>query len=216
MILGIYAVSLGLQRAACMSALVNPLLITLGAVVVCLCWSGTNVESFQNAVRILDFLLGTAVVALAVPLHGLLRRFGARAVMLAPAIILGSIASTYTAIKTATWLGASQVSVATVAPRTATSAIAAELSRLLGGLPAATILLCIISGILGAMVGPLVMKVTGVLSPSARGLAYGTASHAIGAARAFSESEETGSWATLAMCLNAVVATLMVRLLMDR
>jgi putative effector of murein hydrolase len=47
-------------------------------------------------------------------------------------------------------------------------------------------------------------------SPTARGVALGTASHGIATARAFSECELAGCCASLAMSLNAILTALLV------
>jgi putative effector of murein hydrolase len=73
-----------------------------------------------------------------------------------------------------------------------------------------TATLTILTGIIGAIVGPYILNLCGIRAPEARGLALGVASHGIATARAFSESEVAGSFAGLGMALNAVLTALAV------
>lgn len=205
----IYVAASAIQRIAGGSALLNPLLLSICAVAVLLKVTQTPYERFRDAVAILDFLLGTAVVALGVPLYGLLRRFGVTVLVMLPALVTGSICGTELAIGLSRILDASPLAIATISPRTATAAIAAEISRLSGGIPSATAIACIASGILGAVIGPFALNAVGAKDPCARGIAFGTASHGIGTSQAFAESEETGAWSTLAMCLNGALTALL-------
>lgn len=208
--IAIYAFANFVQRLGRGSPLLNPLLLTICAIAVLLDATGTSYQRYQASVAILDFLLGTAIVALGVPLHGLLVRFGAGAISILPALVIGSVCGTELAIEMTHLLGGSPMAVSTIAPQTATAAIAAEISGLTGGVPSATAVVCIASGIIGAVFGPYVLRMVGADSARARGIAYGTASHGVGTSRAFGESEETGAWSTLAMCVNGALAALLV------
>ncbi len=83
----------------------------------------------------------------------------------------------------------------------------------LGGLPSLTAILVILTGILGAMIGPLILNFLGIKNKKARGLAIGTASHGIGTARAYQINKTAGTFAGLAMGLNALATALLLPLL---
>jgi putative effector of murein hydrolase len=83
----------------------------------------------------------------------------------------------------------------------------------LGGLPSLTAVLVILTGIVGAMLGPLVLNLIGVRDWAARGLAMGTASHGIGTARALQVSEVAGAFSGLAMGLNALATAILLPLI---
>jgi putative effector of murein hydrolase len=83
----------------------------------------------------------------------------------------------------------------------------------LGGLPSLTAVLVILTGMLGAMLGPFVMTRLGVTDWRARGLAMGTASHGIGTARAVQVNPVAGAFAGLAMGLNALATALLLPIL---
>lgn len=206
----LFFAAVALQRLCKKSNLVNPTLISLVCIVGLLGATGTSPQAYRAALAPLDFLLGTCIVALAVPLHSLIRRFGMELLRYLPALVAGSIAGTISCIAIAVTLGVTPQGLATVAPKTATTGIAIEIARLSGGLPSAAALICIVTSLIGAAVGPWILAACGVTSPAARGLAYGTTSHGVGTAHAFTESEETGAWSTLAMCLNGILTAVLV------
>ena len=83
----------------------------------------------------------------------------------------------------------------------------------LGGLPSLTAVLVILTGILGATLGPFMLNVLRIRSWPARGLAIGVASHGIGTARALQINEVAGAFSGLAMGLNALATAALLPLL---
>jgi putative effector of murein hydrolase len=83
----------------------------------------------------------------------------------------------------------------------------------LGGLPSLTAVLVILTGILGAVIGPMVLNLLRIRDWRARGLALGTASHGIGTARALQVNELAGAFSGLAMGLNALATAILLPVL---
>ena len=82
------------------------------------------------------------------------------------------------------------------------------ISRELGGEPALTAVLVIITGILGAVLVTPLFDALKINVWEARGFAVGLAAHGIGTARAFQVNPVAGLFAGLAMALNAVLTAL--------
>src|SRR2546426_589737 len=72
-------------------------------------------------------------------------------------------------------------------PNPPAGAVWMEIPRRVGGPPAVTATLTILTGIIGAVAGPYVLDICGIRGPEARGFALGVASHGIATARAFTE-----------------------------
>jgi len=87
------------------------------------------------------------------------------------------------------------------------------ISEQLGGLPSLTAVIVILTGIIGAMLGPLLLNWLKIGDGAARGLAMGTASHGIGTARALQDSEVAGAFSGLAMGLNALATAIILPIL---
>ena len=206
----LYAGSCTLHRRLGKAPIANPTLLTIAALVVILACCGVPYKAYFESVAVLQYLLGTAVVALALPLYRNANRLHGRYASMALALVAGSLASIFVGLAVAMLAHASASTVLSLAPKSATAAVSMEISRLIGGAPAVTATLTIMTGIIGAVGGPYVLNALRIHAPEARGFAMGVASHGIATARAFTESEVAGSFAGLGMVLNAVLTALIV------
>ena len=155
-------------------------------------------------------LVVAATVALAVPLYLNARKLREMAWAIGIGLFLGSLVAVFSAVLIGRALGLSDVILLSLAPKSVTTPIAMGISEKIGGLPALTAVLVIVTGILGAVLGPGFLQRIGVRERSIQGFAIGLASHGIGTARAFLVDDETGAFSGLAMGLNAVVTALLV------
>ena len=117
------------------------------------------------------------------------------------------------AVAVAALLGAGPATLASLAPKSATTPIAMGVAQAIGGIPALTAVLVILTGIIGAIAVTPLMNRLGVRDPAARGFAAGVAAHGIGTARAFQVSETAGTYAGLGLALNGLATSLLVPLL---
>jgi predicted murein hydrolase (TIGR00659 family) len=206
----LYVGSSALNRRLNKAPIANPTLLTIAALVVILACSGVPYKTYFDGVAILHYLLGTAVVALALPLYRNAGRLRGRFVGMGLALVAASLASILVGLSVAILAHASASTVLSLAPKSATAAVSMEISRLIGGAPAVTATLTIMTGIIGAVGGPYVLNASRISTPEARGFAMGVASHGIATARAFTEGEVAGSFAGLGMVLNAILTALVV------
>jgi putative effector of murein hydrolase len=153
---------------------------------------------------------------LALPLYRNARRLKGRCIGMAAALMAGSLASIVIGLSVATLAHASASTVLSLAPKSATAAVSMEIPRLIGGAPAVTATLTILTGIIGAVAGPYALALLRIRAPEARGFAMGVASPGIATARAFTEGEIAGSFAGLGMVLNAILTGLIVPPLVHR
>jgi putative effector of murein hydrolase len=159
-------------------------------------------------------MLGPATVALAVPLIAQWRQVKRLIVPIAAALVAGSVTAIASAVVCAWALGASQQTVASLAPKSVTTPIAMGIAEAIGGIPTLTAVLVILTGIIGAMSVTPLMNALGVKDYAARGFAAGVASHGIGTARAFQVSEIAGTFAGLGMALNGLLTAILAPMLM--
>ncbi len=206
----VYLAADALQRRLGGRALANPVLLAVAAIVALLAATGTSYTAYFDGAQFVHFLLGPAVVALAIPLHRELARIRARAFALAAALVAGSATAAVTAIVAARALGGSRETILSLAPKSTTAPVAMGIAEKLGGLPSLTAALVILTGMLGAVLGPGTLRVLRVRDPAAIGFALGVASHGIGTARAFQLDPRAGAFAALGMGLNALVTALLV------
>ncbi len=192
------------------SPLFNPVLIAVLVVVAVLLLTGTSYQTYFQGAQFVHFLLGPATVALAVPLYRQLERVRRSAAAISVSLLVGSLTASLSAIGLVWLLGGGRDSIVSIAPKSVTAPVAMGISEQLGGLPSLTAVLVILTGILGAMLGPPVMNWLGVKDWAARGLAMGVAAHGIGTARALQVNEVAGAFAGLAMGLNALATSVLV------
>ncbi len=205
-----FAASSWLYRRLNKAPVANPTLLTIAALVMMLVGLGVPYKTYFESVAIIHYVLGTAVVALALPLYRNVGRLRGRRRGMAAALVAGSLTSILVGLSVAILAHASTSTVLSLAPKSATAAVSMEISRIIGGAPAVTATLTILTGIIGAIAGPYVLNILRVVEPEARGFAMGVASHGIATARAFSEGEVAGSFAGLGMVLNAILTALVV------
>jgi predicted murein hydrolase (TIGR00659 family) len=212
--LGAWLAADGLSRAAGRNPLVNPVMIAVALVAALLFATGTDYQTYFNGAQFVHFLLGPATVALGVPLYrnlGLVRR---DLLPMAASLLVGAVVAILSAVGIAAAMGVPHTILVSLAPKSVTAGIAMAVSESLGGIPSLTAALVIITGIIGAIMVTPLMNALGIRDYAARGFAVGLASHGIGTARAFAVSSVAGTFAGIAMGLNAVVTALLVPVLL--
>ncbi|MGZ4161729.1 MAG: LrgB family protein, partial [Neobacillus sp.] len=93
--------------------------------------------------------------------------------------------------------------VVSILPRSITTPIAIEVSKEIGGLPTLTTVFVILTGVIGGVIGPMVIKGLSIKTPIAKGLALGMAAHGAGTNKAMEYGEQEGTFSTLAMIFAA-------------
>lgn len=193
--------------------LLNPVLVAVAVVVGILMLTGTDYATYFEGAQFVHFLLGPATVSLAVPLYRQLDKVRQSGLAILVSVLTGSVTASLSAILIARFLGSPEQVLASLAPKSVTAPVAMAIAETLGGWPSLAAAVVILTGITGAMLGPLVLNLIGVRDWRARGLALGTASHGIGTARALQVNEVAGAFAGLAMGLNALATALFLPLL---
>ena len=193
--------------------LANPVAIAVLIVTGAITAIGMPYPKYFEGAQFVHFLLGTATVALAVPIHQGLKELRGRVVPLFAALLAGGTLSIASAVATARWLGADEAIVGGFYAKSVTAPIAMGVAERIGASPTLTAVFAITTGILGAALARFVLDVVGSKAWWQRGFALGIAAHGIGTARAFSVNEEAGRYASLAMGLHGILGALLIPLL---
>ncbi len=191
----------------------HPVPIAVALLIATLRTTHTAYETYFDGAQFVHFLLGPATVALAVPLYQ--NRAEVRRVLLPMllALLAGSATAIVSAVGIARLLGASDQTLLSLAPKSATTPIAMGISEQLGGLPSLTAALVIATGIFGAVVVTPLLDLLRIRDWRGRGFAAGVAAHGLGAARAFQVHELAGTFAGIALALNGIATALLAPLL---
>lgn len=192
----------------------NPTLIAIVLVVVAINVTGVPYATYLRGAGFIQFLLAPTVVLLAVPLYRQTALIRASGGLIAAALLVGLPTGILSAVGIAWALGASKVTLLSLAPKSVTAGIAVGISEAIGGVPALTAVLVVSTGITGAIAGPVIQRWLRVEDDRVTGLAIGISSHGIGTARALQISEVAGAFAGLGMSLNGVLTGVLLPLAM--
>ncbi|GAA5787002.1 membrane protein [Chitiniphilus shinanonensis] len=203
-----------LFRAGGRFALLNPVLLSILALIAILHGFGVSYADYFAGAQMIHLLLGPATVALAMPLYLNLHHVRAWLVPLTLALAVGCVVGMVSALALGQLFGLSPATLLSFAPKSVTTPIAMALAAHQGGIPALTANVVILTGVLGAVAGLPLMRWLKVDDPMVQGFALGVAAHGIGTARALQESETAGAFGGLAMGLNAVLTSLLLPLIL--
>ncbi|MGM3176108.1 CidB/LrgB family autolysis modulator [Dickeya lacustris] len=195
------------------SPLLNPLLVAMAVLIPFLLVSHIPYARYFNGSQVLNSLLQPAVVALAFPLYEQLHQIRARWKSIISVCVLGSVVAMISGTWIALRLGASPAIAASILPKSVTTPIAMAVGGSLGGIPAISAVCVIFVGILGAVFGHLLLNAMRIHTKASRGLAMGTAAHALGTARCAELDYEEGAFSSLALVLCGIITSLLAPLL---
>ncbi len=93
-------------------------------------------------------------------------------------------------------------------PKSVTTPIAIEVSRSLGGMPSVTVAAVVVTGILGAILCPVLIRVFRIRNPIAAGVGIGTSSHAMGTSKAVELGEVQGAMSGISIGVAGILTVL--------
>ncbi|WP_432514597.1 LrgB family protein [Kineococcus sp. SYSU DK001] len=196
-----------LHRRLGRPALLAPVLVAMVVVSVALELLGITYAEYLASVSVLTLLLGPATVALALPLLRSGRALLADRLAVLVTLVVTGVVSVGVTVGSLVLLGAPDDLVRTTLPRSVTTPVALTVGETIGANTTLAVVLTLVSGVLGATVGPWLLDRVHVHDPRARGFAIGVVSHGIGTSRALAESDAAGGWSSAAMVLNALAMT---------
>ncbi|MCB8821505.1 LrgB family protein [Microvirga rosea] len=208
--LGAYVVADRISHATKRNPLCNPVLMAVVLIALVLWGTATSYPVYFEGAKFVHFLLGPATVALAIPLYEN-RRIVMRALLpMLMALVIGSVTAIVSAVWIAQLLGVPRQILVSLAPKSVTAPVAMGITETLGGDPALTAILVMLTGVIGSIMVTPLMNALGMTDWRARGFSVGLASHGIGTARAFQVHSLAGTFAGIAMALNALVTALLL------
>lgn len=176
--------------------------------------SGHSYISYEKETRWLVWLLGPAVVALAIPVWHRRALIRANLLPLAIVIIVSVLFSVFTIKLLLAPFALDPAVVKSLTLKSITAPVAREISAENGGVDALTAIGVMFSGIMGATLGPWILKIARITDPKATGLALGCGSHGIGTARAIELGETQGAFASIGMSCSAIASSVLCPLIL--
>jgi len=180
-------------------SLFNQLLIAIALVICFLVAFNIDFEDYNNGAKFINMFLGPATVILAVPLYKQLELLKKHSKAILIGVLLGSVIGMFSVMALSYILGLDAMLIKSLLPKSVTTPIGIELSTQLGGIVPITVLAIILSGIIGAVMGPSICKAFKITDKVAIGVSIGTAAHAVGTTKALELGETEGAMSGLSI-----------------
>ena len=186
----------------------NPLLVAIILVIAFLKATGITYTDYNEGASYISYFLTPATVCLAIPLYKQLELLKRNLTAVATAITAGVIGSVVSVYVMSMIFKLEHVHYVSLLPKSITTAIGMGISEELGGIVTITVAAIIITGIIGNMFGDVICRLCGIRHPIATGLAIGTASHAMGTAKAMEIGEIEGAMSSLSIAVSGLMTVI--------
>ncbi|MCF2616048.1 LrgB family protein [Oscillibacter valericigenes] len=187
----------------------NSMLITVALIIAVLTVFHIPYEDYYQGGSLINLFLGPATACMAVTVYAkmdLLKKYWLP-------VLAGCLAGTVTSIGSILVLsrlfGLDKDMTASLLPKSVTTPIATAVSEGHGGIVPITVAAVIVTGILGNLAAPFLVKLFRVKDPVAAGLGIGTCSHALGTAKALEMGETEGAMSGLAVGICGIFTALL-------
>jgi predicted murein hydrolase (TIGR00659 family) len=188
-----------------------------GATMVALLLPRLNIDYqvYLEGNQLLMFWLGPATVALAVPLYQQFHLIRKMALPILLTCAFGAAFAAGSAVLIAYFLGASDVTMLSLAPKSVTTPIAMELANEIGGLATLAAGCVALTAVSAMCLAPLVFRLLKIEDPQIWGFCLGITAHGMGTARAFEMSPTAGAFSSLAMCLTGAFSAALIPIVVN-
>lgn len=189
-------------------AIFNPLLVAIALVIAVLLVFDIDYSAYYASAKYLNWLLTPATVCLAIPLHQQLRLLRNNLKAVLAGILAGTLASMGCVLAMALFFRMDHAQYVTLLPKSVTTAIGMPLAQKLGGDASIAAVVIIITGVLGNIFAEGFLKLIGVKERIAKGVAIGTASHAVGTSRAMEMGDVEGAMSSLSIVVAGLITVI--------
>lgn len=188
--------------------IINPLLTAIIFVILIIKLFNIDYDTYDIGAEYISYLLTPATVCLAIPLYRQISVLKSHAKEVFIGILAGVMASMGSILLMAYLFGLTHEQYVTLLPKSITTAIGIGISDELGGIQTITIAVIIITGVLGNIIAEWVLKLFRIKEPIAKGLAIGTAAHAIGTTKALKIGEVEGAMSSLSIAVAGLMTVI--------
>lgn len=190
----------------------NPLLLTISLIIVILLIFKIPYAQYDIGGRYISFFITPATVALAIKLEKNFIYLKRHYLAIVTGIVAGVIMHTVLIFILAWCFHFDFQMVATLYPKSITTAIAVGVSDSLGGITSLTVAVVVFTGVVGTVIGEPLLKLFKVTDHVAQGIALGMSAHAIGTSKAIEMGEVQGAMSGLSVVVTGVTVVALVPL----
>lgn len=189
-------------------AIFNPLLISIALIMIFLLLFDVEYETYEYGAKYLSYFLTPATVALAVPLYEQLEPLKKNWKAIMAGILAGALTSAVCVLVMSILFRLTHEQYVTLLPKSITTAIGMGLSEELGGIVAITVAVIVVTGIVGNMFAEGICRLFRITDPVAKGIGIGSASHAMGTAKAMEMGEIEGAMSSLSIAVSGLLTVI--------
>ena len=183
----------------------NPLLISIALIIVFLLAFHIKYNVYESGAQYLSYFLTPATVALAVPLYEQIEPLKKNWKAVVAGILSGALTSALCVLAVALIFQLDHKQYVTLLPKSITTAIGMGLSEELGGIVTITVAVIVVTGVIGNMFAESICKLFHITDPVAKGIGIGSASHAMGTAKAMEMGEIEGAMSSLSIAVSGLL-----------
>ncbi|EEO35762.1 putative TIGR00659 family protein [Fusobacterium mortiferum ATCC 9817] len=194
-------------------AIFNPLLIATIIVMGFLNIFHITVVDYMLGGNLIVFFLAPATVVLAIPLFQQIDLLKKHFIPIIGGGIVGAVVAILSVIILGKLLGIDHQLLVSFMPKSITTPIGIELSKMLGGIPSITVFAIIITGITGNVTAPFIYSIFRIKNPIAKGLGLGISSHAVGTSRAIEMGKVEGAMSALSIVIAGILTIILAPIL---
>lgn len=187
----------------------NPLLIAIVLVVGVLLLFRIPYENYNEGGQLINLFLSPATACLAVAIYGKIRILKENWLPILVGCTVGSAASMGSILLLCRLFGLDAAVTASLVPKSVTTPIALSIAQSHGGIGPITVVAVILTGIIGSIAAPLLIRLFRVRDPMTAGLAIGACSHAVGTSKALELGETEGAMSGLAIGVCGIVTVIL-------
>ena len=210
--IGSYLIADFIYRKSNLFPLLNPVALSVLLVSLIPILFNIQYERYFDGAKFIHFLLGTATVALAIPIYRKWDLIVSNSKAILISLILGSFFAIFITYVLSLQFKLQEELIFSLLPRSVTAPIAMGIFEIIGGIPSLTAIITLITGVVGASLGVFVFDLMKLKKMEARGFSLGLASHGIGTARAMSRDKNAGVFAAVGMGLSGLITSIIVPL----
>ena len=192
------------------TSLCNPIMIAVLVVLGVLLLFRIPNDTYQQGISAISWLLTPATTCFALPLYNQLKLLKKNLSAILLGVFAGSVTSLFFVLLLCKLFSVNDPLTVSLLPKSITSAIGIVISEENGGFAALTAVTIVFTGIFGGLIGSALCKLLKIEDPISQGVAFGTAAHIGGTARA----SELGSLQGAVSSLSLVVAGILTAILM--
>ena len=193
----------------------NPLLIAILGIILFLSITKIPYESYKLGGDRINFFLGPVTIVLAVPLYKQFDLFKKYLLEILIGISCGVVVSFISVKLIGHFTNADVDIINSLIPKSITTPMGISLTKTLSGVEAITVVSIILTGILGAIISPIIFKIGKINNPVAKGIALGTSAHALGTTKALEMGEVEGAMSGLSIGISGIITVILIPIIIN-